>query len=146
MASPFNIFVSINRKSTENCLYLASISSSFSNGCTDNIIRKSVCLCLSSNIPYSQNITIYLTVSLPNYSNGSSVAKKTLVHRATTILISPSVKIPIRDDLLHQPKTQIYHPQQGRSLLCYSTEAGGLIKLFEFTVIVLFLLSIISVT
>jgi len=39
------------------------------------------------------------------------VAKKTLVHRATTILISPPVKIPIRDDLLHQPRIQNYHPQ-----------------------------------
>ena len=45
--------------SIEMFLYLASISSIFSNGCTDNIIRKSVCLCLSSNIPYSQFITIY---------------------------------------------------------------------------------------
>jgi hypothetical protein len=39
------------------------------------------------------------------------VVKKTLVHRATTILISPPVNIPIRDDLLHQPQIRIYHPQ-----------------------------------
>ena len=35
------------------------------------------------------------------------MAKKTLVHRATIILNSPPVNIPIRDDLLHQPKIQI---------------------------------------
>jgi hypothetical protein len=39
------------------------------------------------------------------------VAKRTLVHRATTILNSPPVNIPIRDDLLYQPKSQIDHPQ-----------------------------------
>jgi hypothetical protein len=39
----------------------------------------------------------------------SSVPKKSLVPRATTILNFPPVKIPIRDDLLHQPKTQIYY-------------------------------------
>ena len=39
------------------------------------------------------------------------MAKRTLVHRATTILNSSPVNIPIRDDLLHQPKAQMYHPQ-----------------------------------
>ena len=48
---------------------------------------------------------------MPNYFNSSPVVKKTLIHRVTTILISPPVNISIRDDLLHQPQIRMYHPQ-----------------------------------
>ena len=62
-----------------NILFLGTTSPSISNGCSDYILGKNVCICISSNLPDTQGAGTYETISVQTNINSSSVAKTSLV-------------------------------------------------------------------
>ncbi|XP_071133050.1 uncharacterized protein [Mytilus edulis] len=80
-------FICLGRESSdESVLLMDSTSSSFCFGRPDNILGENVCLCISPNLPYTQDIAIYEAVPVSDSPDSSFVAQETLVPGITSTI------------------------------------------------------------
>ena len=73
-----------SQPSNSNLLHLVSSQSSICIRCSDNTLGGDVSICLSSDLSNTQSPSTYPTIQLSGNSNSPMLAKKTLVHRATS--------------------------------------------------------------
>ncbi|CAC5402218.1 unnamed protein product [Mytilus coruscus] len=80
-------FICLSREpSDESVLLMDSTSPSFCLGCPDNILGENVCLCISPNLPDTQDIAIYEAVLVSDSPDSSFVAQETLVPGITSTI------------------------------------------------------------
>ncbi|CAC5420600.1 unnamed protein product [Mytilus coruscus] len=88
-----NRFVCLSTQSQKtSVLYMATSSQCSSSRCSVDIMGKNVGICISTNMSNSKGIKTHESVQLSTNSDSSKVAKKTLVHRASSKIICKSNK------------------------------------------------------
>lgn len=101
----YDRFVCLNKKSSNtNFLFLDTSSRGTSIRCSDNIVGKHVCVCLSSHLSDTKSPATYGQISLSDNSDCTAVATKTLVHRSSAIFNSLSEEITAVDKSLTPAK------------------------------------------
>ena len=86
LGSSFDRSICLDSQSSDtNILFMDASHRSSSSRCSNNFMGEDVCLCVSPNMPDSQDTAIYEAVPLSDYINCTTMAKETLVCRSPTI-------------------------------------------------------------
>ena len=102
---------------TANILFVDSVPESIRNRRSVNSMEQHGSICHSSNLPGSQSPGTYVAVPSSDHSNSTTVAQETLVHKPVTKSnrLYPR-RLPILNNLLHQPKQEYIIPIQKCSI------------------------------
>ncbi|CAC5415909.1 unnamed protein product [Mytilus coruscus] len=108
---PNNRFVCLSTQSQETSVLCLDTSSQCSSSrCSVDIMGKNVGICISTNMPNSKSIKIMSQFNCRLIMIAPMWPRR---HWYTELLqksVACPIKLPIRQNLLYQPKTNIYHP------------------------------------
>ena len=101
-----------SKQENTSVLHMVSQSVGSSDRHTVNCVGKHGSIHISPNLSHTKGITAHEEISVSDNTHNPTVAKETLVYtNLLQMLVACPRKLPLRQDLLVQPKTRIFHPK-----------------------------------